>query len=547
MPRRRTDIPTLAESFEGLRSDYAAAKSSRFRRRRTGVSAAGSGADFHYRTEAQYLRMMEYARDMDRNDAIVGQVVDRAVSNTVQDGIILDTQTGDDGADKELTARWDDWATDADRCDLAGELTFWEMEQLVLRQVFVDGDLLALPNRSGALELVEAHRLRTPNNTKRNVVHGVLLDPNSRRRLQYWLTKENVDPNRAISRVADIKQYDARDENGYRQVFHIYTGKRISQTRGVTAFAPIFDAAGMFEDINFATMVQRQMVACFAIFRERDIGVSFAEDTQHGQRTAETLADGSSRMVEGIGPGMEFAGLPGEKLSMHSPQVPNPEFFPHMKLILTLIGINLGLPLVMVLMDASETNFSGWRGAIEQARMGFRNNQRRLRNRFHRPVYLWKVRQWLAEDPALRTAAAKSTVNVFKHQWNSPTWPYIQPLQDASADLLRLRNGLISGRRRAAERGIDYDALSTEICEDNAKMIRKAHETAEQLNKDLPGLSVTWREVASLPTPDGVKISLAADPGRQDDKGTTDKPGAAFGRNQRVQGSGFWCEIEYGW
>ncbi len=29
--------------------------------------------------------------------------------------------------------------------------------------------------------------------------------------------------------------------------------------------------------------------------------------------------------------------------------------------------------------------------------------------------------------------------------------------------------------------------------------------------------------------------------------GTTDEPGAAFGRNQRVQGSGFWCEIEYGW
>ena len=108
-----------------------------------------------------------------------------------------------------------------------------------------------------------------------------------------------------------------------------------------------------------------------------------------------------------------------------------------MRLILTLIGINLGLPLVMVLMDASETNFSGWRGAVDQARLGFRQNQKRLINRFHKPVYLWKVRQWMAEDAALRRAAARSDVNIFAHRWNPPTWPYIQPLQDATADLLR--------------------------------------------------------------------------------------------------------------
>jgi len=507
--RTRNELTGLAETFNGFRSDYAAARSHRYRRRRTGVASLGSGADYHYRSEADYLRMMEYARDMDRNDTVVGQTVDRAVTNMVQDGLTLDTRTGDKGLDAELSARWQEWSTEPDQCDLAGESAFADMEALLLRQTLVDGDTLALPNRdSETLQLVEAHRLRTPTRTRRNVVHGILLDE-YRRRLEYWLTKDDVDPMKTVSRVADMKRYPARDAAGHRQVFHVYNPKRITQTRGVTAFAPIFDLMGMFEDINFAKLVQQQVVSCFAIFREREIDFQAEINQQRGERTTETLSDGTTRTIEGAAPGMEVPGLPGEKLRMDSPNVPNPEFFPHVKLILTLIGVNLGLPLVMVLLDAGETNFSGWRGAVDQARLGFRRNQKALIRRFHRPVYRWKVRQWLSHDAALRAAADRGGVAIFNHRWNPPTWPYIEPLKDASADLLRLRNSLISRRRQCAERGMDWEDLSTEIVEDNALMIEKAYQKAEQLNEQYPELHVTWREVASLPTPDGVKVAVA--------------------------------------
>jgi len=446
---------------------------------------------------------------MDRNDMVVGQAVDRAVLNTVQDGIKLDVKTGDETLDADLLARWNEWANDPSQCDLAGELTFHAMEGLVLRSVFVDGDILALPTVDGALQLVEAHRLRTPRNTKRNVIHGVLLDEN-RRRLEYWLTKDDISPDRPVERVSDIKRYPARDEDGYLQVFHIYNPKRVTQTRGVTAFAPIFDAIGMHDDIQFAKLVQQQIVSCFAIFRQRELDFAGGASPQTGARTTESLADGTTRTIEGIAPGMLVEGAPGETLHGFSPNVPNPEWFPQTKLILTFIGINLGLPLVMVLMDASETNFSGWRGAIEQARMGFKRNQRLvLIERFHRPVYLWKVRQWLAEDAALRRAAQRRGINIFRHEWHPPTWPYIQPLQDASADLLRVRNGLLSHRRRSAERGLDWDDLSTEIVEDNALAIAKAKRKAAELNAEFEdGQPVHWRELLSLPTPDGVRVNI---------------------------------------
>lgn len=513
MHRRELVNPTLAESFEELRSDYSAAKASRFRRRRTGTCSLGSGADWHVRNESDYLRMMEDARDMDRNDLIVGQILDRATANTIQDGFTLDPDAGDKKLNEDLKARWDDWAADPAQCDLAGECTFWDYEKLVARSCDLDGDICILPNRSGMLEATEAHRLRTPRNTTQNVVCGVRRDPTTRRHLEYWFTNEDINPLSPLNRVADVTKYAARDADGFKQVWHILLRqKRFSQTRGITSFAPIFDACGMFEDINFATLVKHQVASCFAVFEELDS--TFSEDT--GAATAEDPLDTGSRLkrgldmvLKGVGPGMFFRGRPGSKFKLDSPRVPSPEFFSHVRLILTLIGINLGLPLVMVLMDASETNFSGWRGAVDQARMGFRDRQRDLKAQLHRPCYVWKVRQWLAEDPALRAAAERTGIKIFKHNWCTPTWPYIQPYQDAAADLLRIRNALISRRRQCAERGsYDWDRLSTEICEDNAMMIEKAHLKAEELNKRYPGLNVTWREIASLPSPDGVNVSL---------------------------------------
>jgi capsid protein len=210
---------------------------------------------------------------------------------------------------------------------------------------------------------------------------------------------------------------------------------------------------------------------------------------------------------------MQLFGDPGETLDGFSPNVPNPEFFEHARLLLTIIGINLGLPLVMVLMDSRESNFSAWRGAVQMAQAGFRSNQKFIVRRFMRPDYRRLVRRWASLDPAIRAAAGRSDVDLFAHKWALPAWPYIDPLKDAGADLLRVRNALISQRRRAAERNLDWEDLTAEIVEDNSLLIERAHQRAEELNAKYPALNVTWREVASLPTPDGVTVTAGGDAG----------------------------------
>jgi lambda family phage portal protein len=514
--RARLENPSLNQAFQELRNDFSAAKANRYRRRRTGIPLSGSNADYHYRSDSDYLRMMEYARDMFRNDMVVGQGVRRVVDNVVRDGFTLDSQTGDRRVDKAILDRWREWSETPEQCDVMGEMAFSDMEAQVCQAPIVDGDIWPVLTDDGSIQMFEAHRVRTPANAanrKNPPIHGVVMDQ-YRRRMEILVTKEDLNPLSPLTRVDDVMAYPIRDSRGHRVVLQIYRSDRVTQTRGVTHFAPIFDTIGIHDDVQFAKLVQQQIVSCFAIFREQSADAPGVPGAQEGARQSETRSDGTMRTIEGIAPGMDIEGRPGEKLHGFSPNVPNPEFFTHATLILTFIAVNLGIPVAVLLLDPRETNFSGWRGAIDQARIGFRRFQRLLCRRFHRPVYLWKLRQWASEDPFFRSAKERLGPLFERHQWYPPGWDYIEPMKDAGADLIRVRNCLISQRRRCAERGVEWDVLGREIVEDNARFIARAHRMAQRLNKKYPDLGITWREVASLPTPDGVSVKIAPEADR---------------------------------
>ncbi len=277
----------------------------------------------------------------------------------------------------------------------------------------------------------------------------------------------------------------------------------------------------MHDDIQFATLVKAQMAALIAILHERGPDWRPGSDQQKGDREYETLAGGHTRTIEGVSAGLEIFGDIDEKLSAFSPNIPSPEFFPHAMMVLTFIAINLDMPVHVLLLDPSNTNFSGWRGAIDQARLRFKQIQKWFSECFHSPIYRWKLAQWAQRDPAIRSRleAASSPTS---HRWNPPTFPYIEPLTDASADLLQDRNAQNSKRRIHGARGRDWDEISTEIVEDNGKAILKALAKAEEITKAYPDAGVHWRELISLPTPDGVQIALQTPNQQQQDQQTND-------------------------
>jgi lambda family phage portal protein len=527
---RRNQTPTMAAMFAGARADYDAAKKTRFKRDRAGLLAStGSAADYHYRTEVAYFGMIEQSRELLRNHPLIAQAIRRLVANILGGGFTLDVRTGDDSLNAELSGMWADWSQDEDQCDIQGEQDFHGLEKLTLQQVIADGDLVTLPTIDGELQQIEAHRMRTPHRTRRNIIHGVQLnnvDPEDggkpRRREAYWIAHEDVEAYYPVPKASQMTRYPAR-EDGVRQVFHHYMPDRTTQTRGVSALTPPMETAGMGDELFFAQLMKAQMAACAVLTRQYDAGAIPPAINTGGQDTdTETRPDGETRQLAGWGPAMELFSYPGEHLAWNSPNVPNQEFFQHAMLILSIISVNLDLPVQVLMLDATHTNFSGWRGSIDQARQRWLEIQRWLIQSFHTPVYRWKVRQWAASDPALRRTIEEQTktprkpggIDAFGHVWHPAGWPYIEPTQDALGDLIQIRNHLTSPRRLAARRGIDYGVHLKECHEDYELRINSAQDTADRLNtrnKSRKGwVDVTWRDVDPPPMPEGVNVNVGS-------------------------------------
>jgi lambda family phage portal protein len=496
----------IQSEFDAIRADYDMTRHSRFVRRRTGVAAMGSGPDYHFRSESKYYEAIEQARDMDRNDALVGILADRRVDNIVQSGFTLDPKTGDKGLDLALWQWWEDFSNDPDQCDISGEYTWKEIERQCCRSESIDGDIVVTGTEEGSFQLLESHLIRT----KSKVADTFLGVTTNRvgRRMQYHVAEELNE----FGTFGDSVPVDVRNADGVRQVFHVYNPNRVNPTRGVTLLAPIFSISGMLEDINFAKLVQQQVVSCFAIFRKlaaTQSGLPSA-DGVYGEGGVERTESGV-RQIEGVSPGMEIVGQPGEELQGFSPNVPNSEYFQQVRLMLQIIGVNFGLPLCLVLMDGSETNFSGWRGAVDEARKGFVADQLNLVRRLNRPAYKWKLSKYLAEtkDKALRKAYSDIGERIFTHNWNLPTWSYIEPVADAEGDAVQLRNALTSPRRLHAARGKDWEEIAEESIADNAYAIERAQAQAAKINEQFPeSPQVNWRDLIALPMPQGVTVAM---------------------------------------
>ncbi len=518
----------VMRDFRDARADYDAAKPGQFKRSRNGILPMGTGADWHLRMQLDYYRMVEIARDMVRNDAIVGQGIRRWVDNVLISAMWPEPETGNPNLNEDLKNRFMEWGEDPAQCSATGDMDLLDLGRMALEHTCVDGDILGIGTKDGWLQMFENHRLKTPTGTVKNVALGVLMD-GKRRPLEYWISKEDVGLLGSVKLVGDMQTYPARmaadpalgDKHGDLIAFHVKDPRRVSQTRGVTALAPIFNIIGMRDDVEFATLVRAQIASCFAILENVEKGAPAITNKPNvtGAQRQDTNADGSQTTKMEIAPGMQYTGKEGHTLAMASPNVPAPTYFPHMNMLLTIIAVNLGVPVATMMLDPQGFSWSSARWVTDQAKVGYRRTRDSvLIGRFYRPVYRWKLRQFIAEDPALRREALRLKrrgLDLFRHVWTPPEEPYLNPVQDATARMIRERSGQSSPRRLYASDGLSIHKVTKEIIEDNCGRIAAAHQAAlaEMAKPENKGLTITWREVLCMPPPEGISIKLTGQDG----------------------------------
>lgn len=522
-------IESIVESMRNLRSEYEGASENKWLQRPPDMPYMGAGPDYHYRDETKFFYMLEMARHLENDDPAVSQGLGRFCNNVIQGGYTYAPNTGVDWVDRQLVERWEAWTDPLNQegTDFEAEHNWHTFERLTARRVVMDGDLVVLPLANGSLQAFEAHRLRSPLagprgrlSDRRFVVHGVEKNRN-RQVARYWLTRDETD-GFGFSRFQNSRNVQGRNKWSFDGLtarnelaaFHLYDPRRFSQSRGVNAFHAVLTTSGMHKDLQFAKLVQAQMTSYIGFWHKIPLSASdqYEPPTQElvqCPRTGQMVPKGYD-----MSPGMSYwPQYADEELLPLSANVPNEQYFPHAKLLLTFIAAAIDMPLILFLLDATETNFSAWRGAFIQFQLAAERFQLTHSHMFHRPVIRFKQRQWLRQDIGLRRAFDVLGEDFFHHDWRFPRWRHVQPLEDVKAEVMEVANLMDSPRGIAARHNRDFAEIVRQTCEDRSDVIRCALEAAAVLNTHPyiaanPHERITWREIASLPLSESLQMQL---------------------------------------
>ena len=457
---------------------------SRDRLRSSWIPGGGS-ADEDLLPELKDIR--ERSRDLNRNDAHATGITSTMTTNVVGSGIrpqsridkeylgLGDEQAGQFQKDAERV--WRKWSPYA---DAGNRMDFYEIQQLIDRQILENGEAVIMPLMiddperpySLALQVIESDRLDTPTGMAgdRSIRSGVRIGDKGEP-VSYFIQKTHPGDLRYSKQIERVfTEIPAKNEYGRKNIFHLYYVQRSGQTRGVPFFAPVLNYFKDLGEYAEAELVAARIAACFSLFITSESSMDVTAGGGYDRNPA-------GQIIESLEPGMIKHLMPGESITSFNPQRPGASFEPFVDRILKAISAALGLPYELVAKDFSKTNYSSARAALLEARRYFKMRQEWLARKLCQPV--WEM---VLEEAYLRREISAATFYENKRYWTSaswiaPGWEWVDPLKEAQAAEVGLKNGIVTYSDIYAQEGKDW--------EEGFEQLKREHEKIKELGLEL--------------------------------------------------------------
>jgi len=366
--------------------------------------------------------LINLSRHFYRNNAIYNGMIKRAVDYIIGNGFKVQPTTTGRGAEK-----WNDqaaklWAEECRRPEIRGLLTGRRVEKMICREVIIAGDTgIIKVKEQQKIQLIEAEQIVGQG---RSLNDGIKKDSTGRP-LAYYVAPYNKSgrPHRGHARAISPKDF-----------IFITDPDRPSATRGVPVCQAAFPMLHRINDVCDSEAIAWQLLSrmAIAITREDGPGLAPGESTVDPNAKDGALTD---RLTE-IGYALIYHAKPGEKVEGIERNLPGANFTESIRMFLRLLGLPLGLPLEIILLDWTQSNYSQSRAVLEQAYQTFLGFQEMLEEFYYREDYKWRVNQWIKDDKL------KDRPDKFAHEWIKPTWPWIDQLKEAQAAGMIIDRGL---------------------------------------------------------------------------------------------------------
>jgi len=424
-------------------------------RRTDGWRSAGASADAEIASAGAVLR--NRMRDLVRNNPHAAKAVSAWVSNIVGSGICPRAATGDEALDKRINDLFEQWS---EVCDADGRNDFHGLTTLAVSGMVEAGDIFVRRRirRAGdglpvplQVQLNEADHLDESRIDGRpdgsRTVRGIEYDPIGRR-LAYWLFPDHPgDIAVPLSRGFASVRVPADG------VVHLFRRDRVQQ-RGVPWGAPVMRALRDLDDWTNAELVRKKTEACLVGI------VTGGDDADQG--VAPSVVDADGKTIEQFEPGLIAYARGGKDIKFNQPAA-TAGVSEWLRAQLHIIAAGFCVPYELLTGDLSQVNYSSIRAGIVE----FRRIVEAIQWQIVIPVFCQPIWDWFIEAAYVAglVPAPKIAVN-----WSPPRFEYLNPLDDARADLMMLRMGATSLPRVIGRQGENLDDILAEIAATNAKL-----------------------------------------------------------------------------
>lgn len=406
------------------------------------------------------------SRDLARNDPYASAIIGTMSTNTIGVGIRPQSRVEQEsiGITPELAHQHEKmaervWHRAYPHLDAAGRLDFYEMQELVHKQIMVNGESIVIerqinqPHRPYQLayDIIESDRLFTPETFvgDKRVRNGVRLGNNGEPIGYYILKSHPGDVYFRENGRSDYTYYPLYNEAGRKQVFHLYWTERPGQNRGYPFLAPIIDYFNHKQKYLEAEAIANRVAACFTAFIKKN--------SPYSSILGRTDSVEGNRRLEKLGPGRIEYLAEGEEVQFANPMRQASQFDTFQKALMFEMAAAVGMPYILVAKDFSKTNYSSARAALLEARRYFKKAQDWLSRKFFHPVYCN-----VQEEAFLRGEFGVIDFYEFKDyycraRWIASGWEWVDPVKEAQAAKLAIDSGLSTHSDEAASKGKDFE------------------------------------------------------------------------------------------
>ena len=443
-------------------------KSRRARLKTRGIGAAkeiptlnsfrGSPLSINQELKQNLRKLRERSRQLSNDNPHIQRYLQLLQSNVVgnagifpQAQVLNNKGTLDNKINERIEQAFQEWS-EPENCSASGNLSFWDIENLVISSLARDGEVLCqfisnTENPFGfSLHILESDYLdETHNNINDNLSMGIKHSEYGRP-ISYFLHKRHP---------GDVGSSNERIRVPASSIIHLFKSERPGQLRGLPWTIRAMIPLRMLQAYSEAELTASRIAAVKGGFFTTEINENYL-----GYTGDEQDPDGDSEIINLNEPG-QMEELPaGMKFQPFDPTHPVQAFDSFTKTILREIAAGLNISYASLTTDLSDVNFSSIRqGALEE-REHYRSLRKFISQSFCRRVY----RAWLPMAISSgKLNVPMSDLNKYKVSWHQKQFPWIDPLKEIQAHQEAVSLGVQSRTNIANQQGLDLDEIFQQL------------------------------------------------------------------------------------